>query len=110
MNRRYTDKLHRAAPFHISPQRIVHAGLPAFAGRAKELHDLGAVAHRYRNLGGFLLWATLAGQANLALRPERVHRGGVIGIIRASRILHFVGRSCNGCGQLPFAKGEGRGL
>jgi hypothetical protein len=92
---------------YIRPQCIVHAGLPALASCSEVLHHLGTVSHRYRYFGRLLLWASLAGQANFALRPKSLYRRRIVGVVWALRIIHLVRCGRNGCRSLFLAKGRG---
>ena len=70
-------------------QGVVHACLPAIAGRLEVLDYLGAVANGYRNFRREFLRPALAGKTELALGPIGFHCRCIVRIVWAGGVLQL---------------------
>ena len=84
--------LHCAVLCNVLSQCVVHAGMPAFTGRLEVGHNLWAISHRYRYLGGTLLCAALARQVNFSLSPVGCYGIRIVWVIRACGVVHTIVR------------------
>src|SRR6185295_11069602 len=92
-------------------ERVVHARLPAIAGRFEEVYDLRAVPYGEQDFLGLSAGAALTGPTDDPALPIGSDRRGIVRIIRAVRIVDpFRGALDRGF-DLGTARGKGlRGM